>query len=254
MSEPAASKPVLWARSFVPAWAPLAYAFVLLVLAGMLGKARELEQQAIAIVLVALGLALVYLAARRRKAEVGSEAIRIRWPFYQRMLRYADVRRATPEGRKRVVLTTMDGETLELTVGYFDAAVPRDVIERLWTAIAAGAEEGSRGTEREMLARSGRTTETWRAALRELGSPGSYRRSTIAPDRLWAIAENPGIESEVRAGALVALSASKPDEAMRDRFQRIGATTVDPSLQALLNDLANGQDDRALDAVRDEAR
>jgi len=245
-----AAKPVLWARSFVPAWLPFSYALVVFLVLRMFRHSREPGQQAFAMVLLMVGSVLVYLALRRRKAEVGSEAIRIRWPFYERTLRYADVRRAAPEGRKRVVLTTTGGETIELSVGYLDSAMPRDVLERLWKAIASGAEEGSRGTEREMLARSGRSTEEWRTALRELGSPGSYRRSTLSPDRLWAIAENPGIEPEVRAGAIVSLAGSTPDVTVRDRFRRIATTTVDPHLNALLEDLANGGDDQALDAIR----
>lgn len=247
MNERATTKPVLWARSFVPAWAPVAYASAVFVLL-LFRYVRTDEPDLAAPFALVIGIVLVYLAWRRRKAEIGAEAIRISWPFYERTVRYADVRRAKPDGKKHVILTTMDGETLELAAGYFDDAMPSDVLERLWKAIAAGAEEGSRGTEREMLARSGRTTETWRAALRELGSPGSYRRSTLSPDRLWAIAENPGIEPEVRAGALVALS-SNADDATRDRFQRIGAATVDPKLHALLEDLANGDDDHALDAL-----
>ncbi|MBX3227367.1 MAG: hypothetical protein KIT84_13520 [Labilithrix sp.] len=244
-------KPVLWARSLVPAWVPFAYALGVFWVIGLLGHAGTPAQRAFVGALLLVGVLIVFLAWRRRRAEVGAEAIRIRWVFHRRTLRFADVRRAAPEGKKRVVLTTTNGETIELSTGYLDAAMPRDVLERLWKAIASGAEEGSRGLERETLARSGRSTTAWLAALRELGSPGSYRRSTFSTDRLWAIAENPGIAAEIRAGAVVALSASTPDLATRERFRRIGATTVEPSLSALLEDVASGGevDDRALDGI-----
>jgi hypothetical protein len=233
------TNPVLWTRALIPAWIPFAYAVF----------AAGLRQWP----LLLIGLVLVALAWPRR-VEIGAEGIRVRGLVRRRTIAYRTIRLAAPDGKKQLNLTVVGGETLTLRTGPFGGAFPAELLDRLWKAIAAGAEDGSRGVERDALARSGRSTAAWRIGLRELAKPSSYRHATVAPERLWTIAENPGIEPEVRAGAIVALAASKLEEGGRDRLRRIDATTVDPALHVLLEHAANDSGEpeaRIIDAALD---
>jgi hypothetical protein len=130
--------------------------------------------------------------------------------------------------------------------------IPHEVLDRFWKALAAGAEDGSRGIERQALARSGRTIPEWRAGLREIAKPATYRNATVSHDRLWTIAENPGLELEVRGGAIVALSAAALDEDGRARLRRIDAATLHPTLHVLLEHATSGEpNDIVIDAALD---
>ena len=241
------TNPVLWTRALLPAWVPFVYA--LFSSGDFYFEERVLTFMQVPAVL--LGGVLVALAWPRR-VELGAEGIRIRGLVRRRSIAYRSIRLAAPDGTKKVNLTIIGGETLTLRTGPFGGAFPSELLDRFWKAIAAGAEDGSRGVERDALARSGRATAEWRTGLRELAKPGTYRHATIAPDRLWLIAENPGIEPEVRAGAIVALSASNLEAGGRERLRRIDATTVDPALHALLDHASRGEPDaRTIDAALD---
>lgn len=242
--------PVLWTRALLPAWVPLVFAF----LSGgdFYYEGALVEPLLIELPRLFLGGSLVALAWPRR-VEIGAEGIRVRGLFRRRAIAYRAIRLAAPDGKKRLALTMLGGQTLTLHVGPLGGAFPSELLERFWKAIAAGAEDGSRGVEREALGRSGRATAQWRAALSELAKPSTYRHATISRDRLWLIAENPGITPEVRAGAIVVLSVSSLDADGRDRLRRIDAATVDPSLHALLDHAANAgePDARIIDAALD---
>jgi hypothetical protein len=190
-----------------------------------------------------------------RKVEIGHEGIRIR-PILGiggKTIPYTQIRLAAPDGPNKLVVRTMENTTLVLHAGLF-GTIPREVLDRFWSAVAAGAEDGSRGVERQALSRSGRTTPEWRVALRELARPATYRSATVSHDRLWTIAENPGLDVEIRGGAIVALSASALDENGRARLRRIDAATLHPTLHVLLDHAASGEPndvvvDAALDAL-----
>ena len=186
-----------------------------------------------------------------RKVDIGHEGIRIR-PILGiggKAIPYTQIRLAAPDGETKIVVRTMSETTHILHAGPFRKISP-DLLNRFWTAVAAGAEDGSRGVERQALARSGRTTAEWRAGLRELAKPATYRNASVSHDRLWTIAENPGLDLEVRGGAIVALSAAALDDERRARLRRIDAETLHPTLHVLLAHAANGEpNDRVIDAA-----
>lgn len=238
--------PVLRTPASLSAWGPFAVA----VLAALSAAGHLL----VAWPLMGFGLVSVVWAWPRR-VDVGAEGIRVRSRFGLggKTIPYTTIRLAAPDGPRRVVLRTMKDESLTLHSGLF-TTVPGEVLDRLWKAIAAGAEDGVRGVERQALARSGRSTPGWRAALRELAKPATYRTASVSRDRLWTIAENPGLDLEVRGGAIVALSASSLDDAGRQRLRRIDSATLHPALHALLLHAVSDRgepDDRVVDAALD---
>jgi hypothetical protein len=245
--------PVLWTRSRIPAWLPAAYAigcWLALLVFGHVPLRIAFGRGGLSAAFLLGGL-LVLLALLPRRVEIGAEGIRIGWLFMTRTVLYGEIRRAEPVGTKAVSLTTLDGERFSLQTSIIlGSTVPRAVLERLWGSIAAGAEEGTRGAEREALARSGRTTSEWLSALQDLGSPGNYRQAVFPPARLWAIAENPAVGAEVRAAAVVALLPGL-DEPSRDRLRRISGATVEPQLQSALArlSLAGPHDHREIEAA-----
>jgi hypothetical protein len=236
--------PVLRTPSPLPAWVPFAIGFIVLALA---------DEPALGLPACLAGVTCV-LVAWPRKVDVGLEGIRVR-PFLGiggRTIPYTAIRLAAPDGPKRLVVRTMRNEALTLHAGLF-TRLPHDVLDRFWKAIAAGAEDGARGVERQALARSGRSTSEWRQSLRELARPATYRQATVSRDRLWTIAENPGLDLEIRGAAIVALS-SLLDDTARERFRRIDAETLHPALHALLEHAANGHgepDARIVDGALD---
>lgn len=250
--------PVLRTRPLVPAWvATLIAATITFLCTFEFGRTPTLKMarawQIDQLVLIGIGFLVVVLAAIEQRAEFGAEGLRIGRFLYRRTIAYRDIRQAVPTGQKAVTILTLDGRSFMLSAGYLDESSARDVLERVWESIAAGSREGARGAEKETLARSGRTTADWRKALRSLAG-GGYRSAQFSPDRLVAIAENPGITPDLRSAAIVALSTANIDAATRARFQAAAEVTVDPSLRALLEkagagDLSEHDCDAALDAI-----
>lgn len=198
-----------------------------------------------------LALSAVLFAAIPRRVEVGAEGLRIAWLGSSRLVRYDDVRRAEPAGPDAVRITFRNGETVRLVRGVFDASSPHDVLERLWTAVALGAEAGPRPNERAALLRGHRSIEAWLAALRELVARGGhYRQGLAAPDRLLSLATNPAAEIELRVAAAVACAlAGALDEATREELRAIAALSVDETLQAAFGRVAASDLETALREV-----
>lgn len=197
-----------------------------------------------------VGFGLVVLAGIPRRVHIGPEAIRVRWLFGARLIRYEDVKRAAPLAGD-VVIVLRDGRGLRLhpPIGS-KKRIASVALERIWQTIAAGAESGTRGAERALLARDGRGAREWVTALRALVPQGAQYRRGIDHGRLWAIVENPAVETEVRAAAAIALSTTFDDGA-RDRLRAIVRETIDPRLQEALSRIADATGERELEgAVR----
>lgn len=237
------TNPVLRLQAPVSAWVPAVIGVLAVCAGGLNGLTLSL-----------VGFIFVFVAWPR-KVDIGHEGLRIR-PLLGiggKTILYTEIRLASPSDTKKITVCTMDNTTHVLHAGPF-RKIPAEVLDRFWSALAAGAREGSRGLEREALTRSGRSTAEWRAALRELAKPATYRSATLSHDRLWAIAENPGLEVEIRIGAIVALSTAGLDEEARKRFRRIEASTLHPTLYWLLDHAASGEPadgviDTALDGL-----
>lgn len=238
------TNPVLRLQAPISAWVPAVI--------GVFASFITPRHHPSGLVLSLVGFIFV-LVCWPRKVDIGHEGIRIRpvLGIGGQAIPYTQIRLAAPEGKTKVVVRTMSNTTHVLHAGPFRTISP-EVLDRFWSAVAAGAEDGSRGVERQTLARSGRTTAEWRAGLRELAKPATYRSAGVSHDRLWTIAENPGIDLEVRGGAIVALSASALDEQRRARLRRIDAETLHPTLHVLLEHAANGEpNDLVIDAALD---
>lgn len=244
--------PVLWTRALVPAWVPVAYGICGFVVSQIPWWAFGIMRWQL-LVYLGIGFVLMLLAWPQR-LEIGAEGLRLHRSFFaRRIIPFSAIARAAPDGPKKLRLQLQSGQTLWLDTGPWLANTEQELLQRFWGAITAAAQDGPRGIERQSLLRMGRTTAAWRAALREIAKPASYRSATIAHERLWAIAENPGIEREMRGAAIVALASTKLDEATRERLERLDATTVDVALQALFEVAASGSPgDHVIDAVLNE--
>lgn len=236
MSAPAAhayggANPTFRASSAVPVWGAV------LVAALAFFAAQTLTWDDAAWV----ALAALLLAAIPRRVEVGAEGLRIAWLGAGRVVRYEDVRHAEPYGPDGVSLTFDTGETLRLARGDFDAASPRDVLERLWATLTLGAEEGARPNERAALCRGDRSIDAWLDGLRGLAPRGGhYRQGLLTLDRLLSLATNPAAQVEVRGAAAVAYAlGGAVDEAMADELRAIASLTVDATLRAAFRRVAD---------------
>lgn len=226
------SNPIFHASSAVPAWSAVLAA----VLAFFAAQVLTWDEAAW------IALAALLLAAIPRRVEVGAEGLRIAWLGHGRVVRYEDVRRAEPFGRDGVTVTFLSGETVRLARGDFDATSPRDVLERLWSTLSLGAEEGARPNERAVLCRGDRTVEAWLADLRSLAARGGhYRQGLLTLDRLLSLATNPAAPAEIRGAAAVAYALRGAlDESMAEELRAIASLTVDATLRASFLRVAGG--------------
>jgi len=192
---------------------------------------------------------LVVLAAIPRRVAVGADGMRILWLGRARFVRYDQIQRAAP-ARDDVVLTIKGGSELRLRKSPLRTETPKDVLQRLWQTLAAGAESGLRPNERAALACAGRRPRHWVESLRALSPHGSQYRQSLGLDldRLWIIVENPAVETELRAGAAIAIAASL-DDANRDRLRGIASEAVEPKLRVALESVAGASDVSDLETV-----
>jgi len=247
MSDDTRPSPVFSAGSVVPVG--LAFGVAMCVGAvGGLAIMLRVQTEELFDAMRSVSAALVVLAAIPTRVHVGPEALRVRWLFRSRMIRYADVKRAAPLGSD-VVLVLADDTALRLNPPLFGGGPgPGILLERIWQTVSAGAEAGARPHERALLARSRRDLAAWVGALREIAPHGAQYRRSIDLERLWELVENPAVETEVRAAAAVALSPSF-DDAARERLRAIARVTVDDRLRATLAAVADAEEPRDLAAA-----
>lgn len=245
---------LLVASSRVSAWVALALAATLFAW-GMARRLVDLDGTGEAVTSPSMGFSfwiaviLVVLAAIPRRVAIGADGLRITWLGRPRFVRYQDIERAAPL-RDDVMLTIKGGSQLRLRKPLFSRETPKAVLQRLWQTVAAGAEAGLRPNERAVLARAGRRPRLWVEALRALSPHGSQYRQGLGLDleRLWIIVENPAVETELRAGAAIAIAASL-DGTNRDRLRSIASATVEPKLRVALESVASAADVNDLETV-----
>ncbi len=194
---------------------------------------------------LAVGLVLLLALRAPRRVFAGPEGFEIVGVLRRRVVPFRDVRRARPEASS-VVLTFATGEELVLERASREDADPREVLDRMWTSLAAGAEQGVRANEAAALSRGDRRPRAWIRALCALAAGSAYRQGLVPRERLGAIVENPAVEPELRAAAAVAL-ASRDDEEARARLERVLATTIDPRLRQALAEIAAAREEGDLE-------
>jgi hypothetical protein len=243
------SAPVLLASSRVPAWLALVAALFASGIANLVVDFDGTGDEPSIGITFWIAVILVVLAAIPRRVAIGAEGLRVAWLGRPRFVRYQQIERAAPV-RDDVVLTIEGGARLRLCKPLFGRETPKTVLQRLWETLAAGAEAGLRPNERAALACAGRRPRLWVEALRALSPHGSHYRQGLGLDleRLWIIVENPAVETELRAGAAIAI-ASSLDGTNRDRLRDIASAAVEPRLRVALESVASAADVSDLETV-----
>ncbi|MFO0555348.1 MAG: hypothetical protein U0271_43630 [Polyangiaceae bacterium] len=111
---------------------------------------------------------------------------------------------------------------------------------RLEAAFAAHeSADQARSHVRDLVARSGRSTENWATALVEL-TRTTFRDLAVAPEDLESVLEDPSAAAEVRVGAAVALNRMRPDA---DRLRVLAKGVASPAVYEALEQLADGEEE-----------
>ncbi|MCL2725813.1 MAG: hypothetical protein FWD69_15405 [Polyangiaceae bacterium] len=231
---------ILLANSRIPAW--LAFFFVANLLAAHVLDGNNLftypDRSPSFGAAWWIGFALIVLAAIPRRVEVGPEGLNVGWLLPPRLVRYDVVARAKPDGRHGVTLEFATGDELRIRHSLFGGDASRMLLARMWSTLVAGVEVRLTLHERALLGRGHRAIDTWSVALSMLtgATGGSEYRCVLTSERLLAIVENPGLTTEVRVAAAVALGPIFHVE-RRDVFMRITEGSVDSRLTSALDKL-----------------
>lgn len=240
--------PVLATGSRVPGWVALGFTLVFCAGRVIAAPSQPLSISSALGVAWWLGVALVIIAAIPQRVEVGAEGLRVAWLGRPRLIHYDEVMRAAPVGDEDVALTFASGEAMRLCRTPLGDASPRAILERIWTTLAAGAEDGAAPIERAALARRGRTFEAWAAALRGVSAAGVQYRQGLTLERLVALAENPAEDVALRAAAAVAVSSALDAEG-RKKLGSVASTTMESSLRDALRLVLAARDEATLAAA-----
>lgn len=143
---------------------------------------------------------------------------------------------ATLQG-STLMLETAEGEVHEIPLGPIPAHHLGAVVRRIESAAASGRLNED---ELNILVRSSRSLEEWRAALAEI-SRGHYRSARVPDARLIEVVEDATGNPERRLGAAIALSEGGDEEArriIRIRIAELAEDTVNPQLSRAFVELA----------------
>ena len=133
-----------------------------------------------------------------------------------------------------------------------------DAIERglaAWTATQRGLDR----PHHDVLMRGRRTGSEWLNALRAQSAEPTapYRATSLDPDRLSSLLDDPGATASTRAAASIVLSAAGDTTASK-KLRIVAQSTADPRLRIALEDLAEARSDdaiaEALEALDEAAR
>lgn len=240
--------PRLVARSRVPAWFAAVFAVGLVALRLGCFDTPSFQPSDAAGPLGLLwwsGLVLVVLAAIPRRVEVGAEGLLVGWLLEPRFVRYADVIRAAPFEESGLVVELGSGDVLHVDRTLFGQS-PRALLGHLWQALSLGAETKVAPHESALLRRGARAVPRWYQALRGLSETTTLYRSALGASRLWAIAESPVLDAELRCAAAVAM-ATMLDEAGRSSLRALAHGSVVPEVRATFERVARGDDATSLE-------
>jgi hypothetical protein len=206
-----------------------------------------------------LGIA-VAVFAQPVDVEVGADGVLLSNRFRRSFLSYAAMSDAIVEAADVVLLMT-DGRRVHLGVnhrGRFERALGNEreeYLSRMATQIREGIAAHRRGESppdvATLVARGGRSTEAWVAALAQIPDAlAAFRTAAVPEDQLWRIVENSSLDESTRAGAAVALRGQL-DETKRARLRMAAAASVSPCLRVALESVERASDDDALESVLD---
>jgi hypothetical protein len=188
------------------------------------------------------------------RISIGADGILWRWLFLRRFYPYSQMLEVMPADNG-VQLFLKDALVhLATSPARQRTHVPSlERREAVATRIREGlaAYQGGRGAANvaALVARSGRTTEQWLKALRDLSGGGEYRAAAVPTEQLWRIAEDPSAAPSARVGAAVALrkQAQSLDEEGKKRLRIAARAVVSPAAQKALEAVAQSEDAPGLD-------
>lgn len=160
-----------------------------------------------------------------------------------------------------LTLGLLDGTKVHLWATALGGVIPDgfSALERRLSAAVQGRRSSGTSVS-SLLARGGRSVQSWVQDLSRLGAPTEqqYRQPALSPEALWRVVEDPSATGEIRVAASVALRAAIGEEA-EARLSVIAATCADapirvgfetvvsgvaPAVLAALEELGNGEGPR----------
>jgi len=214
--------------------------------------ASSLQTPSLGFAVTALTILLCSLLfLSRRKIEVGTDGLLLRWLTSKRFVPWSEVDDVyvTQTGfgrfcRRTVRLVRTNGERVDVPIvnPRIDAGRAEMVAQRIRNALASYRE--SQADPAAALQRRGRNGEQWIHGLRNIGAgaDGSLRTAPLSRDRLWRIVQDASSEPQSRAAAAVAL-ATEIDEPDRQQLNAVARATAAPKLRIALEAAANGDKD-----------
>ena len=197
---------------------------------------------------------LVALAAVPQTVVVGLDGVFVKWLFHRRFVPAAEITSAAPSLDAGIDLTLRSGEHMILAATSADgqlAGRDRDaMLDRIREVIAVHRSREESADLRSLLARDGRASADWAAALRRLReSEASYRTSAVRAEDLLRIVEDPAASEDTRAGAafVVREALGAVDEGARTRIRVAAEATASPRLRVALETVS---EDDEVDSTR----
>jgi hypothetical protein len=199
--------------------------------------------------ILVVGLALIFLLLRFRRALVGADGVQVPQRFGDRFIPYTELRdvKKAPGGARLVLVS---GKELSIDViaekGEELGVMVSALYERLREARRAIPEAAALDVS-ALVAPAGRSAREWLSALRKLRDREvGYRTSGIGIEHLWRIVEDAGASAAIRAGAAAALSSTLDGQG-RARLRVAADATAAPELRVVLErSAAETPDDQGL--------
>ncbi len=186
---------------------------------------------------------LAVRVTRPREITIGADGLRLDWRGGRRFLPLETLESVRADGRS-IELTLRDGrrEIVRLPSGAnLDGAGA--IALRIDQAIRAHLRAPDEKARLDLLSRSGRSIEQWRAALGKLTERAEgYRAAGLSGDDLAAIVQNPASSSEHRMGAALALASVK-DAAQKSQLRIAADACASEPMRIALGKLAEGEID-----------
>lgn len=191
---------------------------------------------------------LAVRVTRPREITIGADGLRLDWRGGRRFLPLDTLSSVRADGQS-IELSLRDGrrETIRLPRG-----ANRDgasaIALRIDQAIRAHLRAPDAQARLDLLSRSGRSLEQWRAALGKLTERAEgYRAAGLSGEDLAAIVQNPASSREHRMGAALALASVK-DAAQKDRLRIAADACASEPMRIALGKLSDGEvDERAVE-------
>ena len=193
-----------------------------------------------------LAISLAVIAFWPAKITAGSDGLLFQWLFWRRFVSSSAIRGLGHDGDRAILVERTSGRTLvwhtssrRKTTSAFQRERRDLVLSRIRAALEHGRSLPHSTEARDLLARAGRSTAEWLAALREQrGQTRDYRASAVPTDELWRVLEDPAAPADARAAAAFVLHGGD-----KIRLQNAAKTTASPRLRFALE--AAAEDDEA---------